>query len=136
MNSSGNRHVIVDKPAGGVYVVRFTRPDLREQLCDEADIAGCDLFRDLERRVLKPLEANETLVVNLGLVEVFTTPLYRCLLKIREVVNQRRAYLMLCRLSAQHREIFELIKANRLFQVTSTEAEALRAATPLLTRWV
>ena len=50
--------------------------------------------------------------------------------------NQRRAYLMLCRLSAQHREIFELIKANRLFQVTSTEAEALRAATPLLTRWV
>ena len=128
MNNSGNRHVIVDTPAPGVYVVRFTRPDLREQLCDDADIAGSDLFRQLERQVLTPLAANDTLVLNLGLVEVFTTPLYRCLLKVREVVNRRGAYLVLCRLSAQQREIFELIKAFRLFQVTSTEAQALRAA--------
>jgi hypothetical protein len=71
-------------------------------------------------------------VINLGLVEVFTTPLYRILLKVREVVNRRGAYLLLCHLSAQQREVFELIKGYRLFQIASTEAHALRAVLPRL----
>jgi anti-anti-sigma regulatory factor len=78
--------------------------------------------------VLNGLTAGNTLVLNFGLVEPFPTALYRCLLRVREVVNQRRARLVLCRLSAEHREIFELFKAFRLFQVTGTEAQALRSA--------
>ncbi len=128
MENRGSGHLFVDTPAAGVYVVRFGRPDLREQLCDDADIAGCELFQELEGQVLRGLAAGDTLVLNLGLVEPFPTPLYRCLLKVRELVNQRRARLVLCRLSAEHREVFELFKAFRLFQVTSTEAQALRAA--------
>jgi len=128
MENSRSGQLIVDRPAAAVYVVRFTRPDVREQLCDDADIAGCELFRELEGRVLRGLAAGDTLVLNMGLLEPFPSTLFRCLLKVREVVNQRRARLVLCRLSAEHQEIFELFGAHRLFQVTSTEAQALRAA--------
>jgi anti-anti-sigma regulatory factor len=128
MKNRRSGQLITDTPAAGVHVVRFARPDLREQLGEDADTISCELFQELEGQVLRRLVAGETLVLNLGLVEPFPTGLYRYLLKVREVVNQRRARLVLCRLSAEHREIFELFKAFRLFQVTRTEAEALRAA--------
>ena len=43
-------------------------------------------------------------------------------------MNRRSARLVLCRLNAERRDIFELFKAFRLFQVTASEAQALRAA--------
>lgn len=125
-------YLVVEVPVDRVYVVRFTRPDLRAHLCHDADIAGCELFRQLNRHVLARLGAGETLVLNLGLVEPFPTALYRYLLKVREVVNERKARLVLCRLSAQHRELFELFRGFRLFQVTSSEAHALRSANCLV----
>jgi anti-anti-sigma regulatory factor len=120
--------LIVDNPSAVVYVARFVRPDLRKQLCDDPDILGCELFRELEAQVLNRLAAGDTLVLNLGLVEPFPTALYRFLLKVREVVNQRSGRLVLCRLSAEARDVFELFKAFRLFQVTASEVQALRAA--------
>jgi anti-anti-sigma regulatory factor len=120
--------LVSETPANGVFVVRFTHPDLREQLCNDADVAGSELFRLLEAQVLTTLEADNTLVLNLGLVERLSTPLYRCLLKVRETVKQRGALLLLCRLSGHCREVFELFEGFRLFQVVSTEAQALRAA--------
>src|SRR5438874_13830865 len=127
MKNGTHRHLIVDSPAAGVYVGRFTRPDLRAQLCDDTDIEESELYRQLEGHILSRLAAGETVVLNLGLVEPFPTKFYRCLLKVREVVNQRRARLVLCRLSAEQREIFELFEAARLFQITPTEAQAVGA---------
>jgi anti-anti-sigma regulatory factor len=121
-------YLVVDVPVDKVYVVRFTRPDLREQLCDDGDIAGCELFRQLARHVLAGLAPCETVVLNLGLVEPFPTAFFRYLLKVREVVNERKARLVLCRLSVEHQEVFELFQGFRLFQVTSNEAQALWAA--------
>jgi anti-anti-sigma regulatory factor len=132
MENRKKGYLVVETPAAGVHVARFARPDLREQLCDDADIASCELFQELRACVLKSLAAGDTLVLNLGLVEPFPTALYRCLLKVREVVIQLQARLVLCRLSPEHREIFELFKAFRLFQVTSTEAQALRSANCLV----
>ena len=120
--------LIVETASQDIYVVRFARPDLRDQLCEDSDVLGCQLFQEMESRVLRRLRAGNTLVLNLGLVERFPSALYRCLLEVREVVNQRSARLVLCRLSAELREISELLKAFRLFHVTATEAQALRAA--------
>ena len=128
MEKTRSGALIVDTPSRAVYVVRFARPDLRDELGDDPDVIGCDLFQEMEAGVLRRLAAEDTLVLNLGLIEPFSTSLYRCLLKVREIVNQRSARLVLCRLSAELREIFELFKAFRLFQVTATEAQALRAA--------
>jgi anti-anti-sigma regulatory factor len=128
MEKAGTGTLIVETASRGIYIVRFARPDLRGQLCEDADIIGCELFQEMEARILGRLTAGDTLVLNLGLVERFPTALYRCLLKVREVVNQRSARLVLCRLSVELREIFELFKAFRLFHVTATEAQALRAA--------
>ena len=128
METSRSGTLILDRPSNAVYVVRFARPDLRALLCDDPDIIGCELFQELEAQVLGRLAGGDTLVLNLGLVEPFPTALYRCLLKVREVVKRRGARLVLCRLNAELREIFELFKAFRLFQVTASEAQALRAA--------
>lgn len=128
MENSKCAALIVETRAAGVHIVRFARPDLREHMCDDADIACSELFQELEADVLRNLTAGNTLVLNFGLVEPFSTTLYRWLLKVREIVNQRQARLVLCRLSPEHREIFELFRAFRLFQVTNSEAQALRAA--------
>jgi len=87
-------YMVVEVPAAGVYVVRFTRPDLSEQLCADGDSVGCELFQQLTGQVRAGLAARETLVLNLGLVEPFPTAFFRYLLKVREVVNERQARLM------------------------------------------
>jgi anti-anti-sigma regulatory factor len=127
MEISLGKCLIVETRTPGVHVVRFAQPDLREQLCDDGDIAACELYLALHEGVLAGLAAGERLVLNFGLVEPFTTAFYRFLLKVREDVRERQAHLVLCRLGPEHREIFELFKGFRLFQVTNTEAQALRA---------
>src|SRR5262249_49323667 len=113
--------------APGVRVVRFLRPDLREPL--DSDAGGCPLFRELQV-VVNLLNEGDTLVVNLGLVELFPTDFYSCLLRVRQAVLARKARLVLCSLSADHLEIFKLFKADRLFHITATEFQALRDAAP------
>jgi hypothetical protein len=53
-------YLVVEVPVDRVYVVRFTRPDLREHLCHDGDIAGCELFRQLNRHVLARLGVGDT----------------------------------------------------------------------------
>ena len=67
--------LIIDTPSKEVYVVRFARPDLRAQLCDDPDIIGCELFQELEAQVLGRLAAGDTLVLNLGLANRSHGPL-------------------------------------------------------------
>jgi hypothetical protein len=111
--------------ARGVRVVRFLRPDLRQPLDSDAD--GCQLFRELQA-VVNLLTEGDTLVVNLGLVELFPSDFYSCLLRLRKAVLARKTRLVLCRLGADHLEIFQLFKADRLFHITATERQALREA--------
>ena len=117
----------VERFPGG-RVARFLRPDLREQLYDDEDMSRTGLFQELHRRALIGLRRNETVVLNLGLVEPFPTVFYRFVLKVREVVLAREARLILCRLSAEHREIFEITKGNRLFTIVPTEKQAILKA--------
>ena len=67
-------------------------------------------------------------IVNLKQLRAINTSFYRCLLRIREFVRAYHAHLVLCELSPEHREIFELFQAFRLFTVVRTEGEAVRVA--------
>jgi anti-anti-sigma regulatory factor len=107
----------------GVHVVRFVRPDLRAQLEEDGD--GCPLGRELQA-VVDTLDAGETLVLNLALIEPFPTDFYSCLLRARKAVRDREVRLILCRLSPELLELFKLFNAHKLFHVTVTEAQALR----------
>jgi anti-anti-sigma regulatory factor len=126
MESRKGKNVIHVETIHGIRVVRFLQPDVRAEL--DGDLHHCTLLRELQLRVLDGLEEGQSLVLNLGLIDMFPTALYSCLLKLREAVLARKARLVLCRLSPEHREIFELFRAERLFQIVHTEALALRQA--------
>ena len=123
MAITDHRNTIQERAGWGVHVVRFVRPDLREHLEDDCD--GGPLFRELRDGALGALEEGHTLVLNLGLVEPFPTVFYTWLLRVRKAVLARKARLVLCRLSPEQLEIFQLFNAHRLFQVTQTEAQAV-----------
>jgi anti-anti-sigma regulatory factor len=127
MDSMLKNSFIVDSAAPARHIVRFAQPDVRDRLESSADAGKCELFRQLRDAALDRLKAGELLVLNLALLEVFTTDLYRFLLKVRETVHSRQASLALCRLNPEHRELFELFKGTRLFHIADTERQAVRA---------
>jgi anti-anti-sigma regulatory factor len=120
--------LIVETAALSVRVLRFARPDLRTYLYDDTDIAQSPLFREILYSALSDLARGWALVVNLRMVEPFPAALYRCLLLIRQTVLARQSHLVLCGLSSEHEEIFQLFQAHRLFTILRTEAEAVREA--------
>jgi anti-anti-sigma regulatory factor len=125
MSISEGVKLVLSVPDQTVRVVRFAAPDLREQLDDNTVKDGCALLQDLKESVLDAMAPGHTLVLNLGLIERFPTALYRCLLGVREAVLARNARLLLCRVSPEHREIFQLFKGDRLFTIMPTEAQAV-----------
>jgi anti-anti-sigma factor len=122
------RNVLIERVGVGVLVLRFVRPFLRDQLYEDAEADIFPLFRELFERALADLQENQTVILNLGLVEYFSAAFYRCLLKVREVVAARHAELLLCRLSEEHEEIFHLFRGFDLFRVTATERRAVHEA--------
>jgi anti-anti-sigma regulatory factor len=109
-------------------VVRFIQPDLRPVLDDFVTIDDCELFQELHAAVLADLAAGEGLVLNLGLVEVFTSPMLCFLLRVREIIRERRGWLVLCQLRPEHRAVFEITKTLPLFTTAPSEAQAVRMA--------
>jgi len=108
--------------------MQFEHPDLRKHLYDDADIAESPLYREILDVVLSDLPTDWTLIVNLKQLQPIGTAFYRCLLQVRRFLHNRRARLVLCNLSPQHREVFELFGAFPLFTVVRTESDAVRAA--------
>src|SRR5579871_6946462 len=117
---------IIQKGTPDVWVVRFTQPDIRHQLHDNADISNCPLFRKLHDAVLAHLRPGQPLILNLGLIEYFPLALYHYLLQVREAVTARGGRFVLCRLSLEHLKIFQLFQTFSLFTIAATEADALR----------
>jgi anti-anti-sigma regulatory factor len=112
----------------GVRVLRFERPDMRDYLYDDAEIAHSALYREILDVVLCDLPSGWTLIVDLNQIKPINTTFYRCLLQIRRFVRDRGSRLVLCNLSREHREVFELFQAFRSFTVVRTESDAVRAA--------
>ena len=122
------RSLLVAVAAPRVRVVRFTEPDILDQVDWDGSAEGCGLMRELLDSALGDLQSGETLVLNLGLVERFTSNVYRFLLGVRREVARREGRLLLCCLSPAYEQVCKILQADRLFRFTSTEAEALRVA--------
>jgi anti-anti-sigma regulatory factor len=118
--------ILVANRGPGVRVARFIDPDPRDQLYDHADIEQTRLFQDLQGSALTDFAEGEMLILNLSMLEHFPTVLYSCLLRIREIVMGHRGVVVLCGVRPETKEILDLFKAERLFVVTKTEAQALK----------
>src|SRR5262245_29963836 len=125
MSAPSERNVVCDAPKPGVQVVRFVRPDMRPSLDEQVDITDCSLFREIDRFALSVLAAGETLVLNFGLIDWFPTGFYRLLLAVREAALARGARLVLCCLTPNVLEGFEVMGGGRVFETTTTEAKAV-----------
>jgi anti-anti-sigma regulatory factor len=128
MELSNGRNLLVERPATGVWVVRFTRPDPRTQL-DGSGIEDCDLYKDLHAAVLSGLAPGETVVMNFALVFWFPTAFYQVLLQAREGILNRKARLVLCGFIPEVQESIRLFKGDKVFEIAHTEEQAVRKAT-------
>ena len=68
------------------------------------------------------------MVVNFGLIDWFPTAFYRLVLKVRENVQGRNARLLLCCLTPNLRECFDLMGGAKIFEIRATEANAVAEA--------
>ena len=126
MSAIGN--VIVETATPTVRVMRFERSDVSPYLYDDAEIVYSPLYREIFGVALRDLPKESTLIVNLKQLKPFGAAFYRCLLQIRHFLRSRNSRLVLCNLSPEHRELFELFAAFRIFTVVRTELDAIRNA--------
>jgi anti-anti-sigma regulatory factor len=120
--------IVVENRGPGLRIVRFTHPDVRDQIYDAADIERSRLFRDLQTSALRYVGEREALIVNLGLVERFSSELYSMLLRVRETLASSKGCVILCGPNEETQSILELFKAEHLFGIAKTEAQALEMA--------
>jgi anti-anti-sigma regulatory factor len=130
MEMHRERHVVAEAPRPGIRVARFLCPDLRPQLDDAEPITDCTLYQELHAAALADLAAGETVVLNFGLIDPFPSAFYRLLLAVREAVQARNARLVLCCLTPNVQESFELMGGSKTFEVQASEARAVAKAKP------
>lgn len=131
MGAATGQQVVCDTPAAGVLVARFIRPDVREQLYDKESIAECALFRELHAAAVADLAPGQSLILNVGLIDRFPTAFYRFLLEVNREVASRKARLLLCCMTPNVKEAFELMGGGKVFtgQVRVNEDRAIYDAT-------
>jgi anti-anti-sigma factor len=116
--------MLVHHRGNGVRVVSFAQPDLRLQLDSYGTIEDCELYQELDVRALRSLAAEDRLVLDLRRVRFFTSAFLHLLLKVRQVVCDRQAQLVLCHVQPSHRQVLEVTKTLPLFQIAPDEEEA------------
>jgi anti-anti-sigma factor len=122
------RHVVVVSPAAGVKVVRFVHPDPRPQLDAYGGTDDCALFQELQRCALADLARGQGLVLNLGSIEIMTSAFLGVLLRVRDLVRNRRGRLVLCQPREEHQELLAITHTFPLFTITRSEEEAVHKA--------
>ena len=128
--------IAVENRGPGIRIVRFTHPDVRDQIYDAADIERCRLFVDLQTSALRYVAEREALIINLGLVERFTSEFYSMLLRVRETLASSKGCVILCGANEEMQSILELFKAEQLFGIAKTEGQALEMAAQFTGRFV
>jgi anti-anti-sigma regulatory factor len=125
-------NIICEAPAERVRVVRFLRPDLRPVLDHHGhaygDIADCPLYREV-RAEAAALPEGGALVLNFGLVDLFTSAFMRFLLQTQIDLRAKGCRLLLCCLPPHVNESYALMAGPKTFEpALATEAEAVRVA--------
>jgi anti-anti-sigma regulatory factor len=127
MELSSRQNLVVDRPAKGVIVARFIRPDLRVQL-DGAGAEDCELYQDLTATLLSRTAAGDSVVLNFGIVYWFPTAFYQVLLQFRVALEQRKVRLFLCGFCPEILESIRLFKGDKVFKISRTEEQAVKKA--------
>jgi anti-anti-sigma factor len=116
MASTSEPNLVVETRVRGVKEVRFARPDLRPQLDTVGPIDDCELFQELCTAALNDLAAGEVLVLDLGCLQTFSSACLNFLLRVRQLVRERRARLVLRNVRKEQQEIFEVTDTFALFE--------------------
>jgi anti-anti-sigma regulatory factor len=128
--------IVVENRGPGIRIVRFTHPDVRDQIYDAADIERSQLFLDMQTSALRYATERDALIINLGLVERFSSEFYSMLLRVRETLASSKGCVILCGANEEMQSILELFKAEHLFGIAKTEAQALEMAAQFTGRLV
>src|SRR5262245_43155740 len=116
MELSSGQNLLVERPAPGVWVLRFTRPDLRAQL-DGSSAEDCELFHDFQTTLLGRVRPGERVILNFGLVLYFPTSFYQVMLQLRHALQEKQARLTICALAPETLETVEVMRADKVFDL-------------------
>ncbi len=121
-------NVICETPADNIRVARFLRPDVRPALYDQEAIGDTALYKELHDGAIAGISAGHALILNFGLVDWFPTAFYRLLIQAFQDVRAKGGRVVLCCLTPNVKEGFDLMGGAKLFEVHSTEAKAIAEA--------
>ena len=118
-------NILCEAPTDTLRVVRFLRPDLRNVLYDHEAITETTLYKELSEEVFAGLQPGGTVILNFGLIDWFPTAFYRILLQAYQDVRALGGRVVVCCLTENVKEGFEIMGGSKLFDVHSTEAKAI-----------
>jgi anti-anti-sigma regulatory factor len=107
----------------------FLRPDVRDALYDHEAITETSLYKELRAGGIDGLPKGGTLIMNFGLIDWFPTAFYRVLIQAFQDARNLEARILLCCLTENVREGFEMMGGPKLLEVHSTEARAIASIT-------
>ncbi|HEV3385295.1 MAG TPA: STAS domain-containing protein [Gemmata sp.] len=120
-------NIIFESATETIRVARFLRPDVREALYDHEAIPETSLYKELHSGAIAGLPKSGTVILNFGLIDWFPTAFYRVLIQALQDARSLGGRVVLCCLTENVKEGFEIMGGRKLFEVHSTEARALAA---------
>jgi anti-anti-sigma regulatory factor len=122
-----NSNIIIESPSDTIRIARFLRPDVREALYDQEAIPETSLYKELHAGAISGLPKGGTVILNFGLIDWFPTAFYRILIQALQDARGLGGRIVLCCLTENVKEGFEMMAGRKLFEVFSTEARAIAA---------
>ncbi|MGF1581785.1 MAG: STAS domain-containing protein [Gemmataceae bacterium] len=118
MSTQPGRKRLEVEDSGEVTVVNF----VDKKILDEQNIQtiGDQLFQLVDKL------GRTKLLLNFGNVEYLSSAALGKLITLNRKVNNARGQLILCNISEQIYEVFEITKLNKVFQIEKSEQEALQ----------
>ena len=104
------------------------RPDVRPALYDNEAIAETTLYKELHDGALVDFPKGGTLILNFGLIDWFPTAFYSFLLQALQDTRAKGGRVVVCCLTPNVKEGFELMGGPKLLEAYSTEARAISQA--------
>lgn len=123
-------NIIFESPSELIRIARFLRPDLRDALYDQEAVTDTALYKELFNGAINGLPSGGTIVLNFGLIDWFPTAFYRLMIRANQDVRALGGRIVVCCLTDNVKEGFEMIGGRKLFEVHTTEARALASLRP------
>jgi hypothetical protein len=123
------QNIHFESPSETIRIARFLRPDVRDALYDHEAIQETALYKELHAGGISGLPHGSTLILNFGLIDWFPTAFYRVLLQVFQDTRALGSRVMLCCLTENVKEGFEVMGGPKLLEVHSTEARAISTLT-------